>query len=177
MSKANSPALAGVQVPSCQCGEESWTLDGTESARYPVALLGRQLEDYATAQAAASPQVTAIGGGAVKVARRVPDHAGGGLISVRAPREAVEHGLLARGAQLEYDPTSVLTIAEVAACGSRAVEVARRIPDQARQWKTSVRTPGEAIEHGLLAGWAQLEHNPASDATIAEVAAKPGGAV
>jgi hypothetical protein len=41
---------------------------------------------------------------------------------------------------------------------SGPVEIARRVPRQASQGSCSVRSPSEAVQHGVFAGAIQLEH-------------------
>src|SRR5450631_906922 len=43
-----------------------------------------------------------------------------------------------------------------------AVEISRRISDQTRYGSCAVRSAGEAVQHGLLAGLIQLEHRSAA---------------
>src|SRR5437867_1982467 len=92
-------------------------------------------------------------GGAVEVARRVPDQSSDddGICSVRSSN-AVQHVLHAGRIQPEHR-----SLAGSAAHNGGAVEVAHGAPDQTCEGILSV-TPSEAVEHGLLTVRIQLEH-------------------
>ena len=101
-------------------------------------------------------------GGAVEVARRVPDQTSDddGICSVRSSK-AVQHGLLTGRIQLEHRSFAGSASLE---CG--AVEVARRVPDQACEGILPVRRSREAVQHGFRAGRIQFEHRPATAGAI-----------
>jgi hypothetical protein len=51
----------------------------------------------------------------------------------------------------------------IAAKRSRAVEIARRVADQAGERRCSVRSAGEGVQHGLLAGPVQFEYRSTAE--------------
>jgi hypothetical protein len=88
----------------------------------------------------------ASNGGAVEIARRVPDQTGLRILAVRTPTEGVERAERAAGLHLEHCPHI-----GSGAFGGGAVEIAHRVPDQTGLRIVPVRTPGEAVDHPLRA--------------------------
>src|SRR5215471_15003563 len=106
-------------------------------------------------------------GGAVKVARSVLNQTALGTCPVRCTSKAVQHGLFSGRIDLKYRSPARST----AGIGG-AVEVARRVADHAGVRVFPVLSPFEAMQHGLLACWADLEND-----SVAGSAAGVGGAV
>jgi len=71
----------------------------------------------------------------------------------------------AQGGDLEDHPAAADDGAKgttVAAEVCSTIEISRRISDQTGQGRCPVRSAGETVQHGLLAGLIQLEHRSAA---------------
>src|SRR5258706_16351936 len=90
----------------------------------------------------------------------------------------MQHGFLAGGIQLEHRAAARPAAIAAASEYCRAIEVPRRVADQAPCGNCPVRSAHKAVEHGLLAARIQHEHRAAaSPAAIVKGASGWGSAV
>src|SRR5580698_8602670 len=77
--------------------------------------------------------------------------------SVRSSGEGIQDGLITVLIHLEDGSKAVR-----AAAGGCTLEVAVRISQQAAVWNCSIRSSGEAIQHGFFSGGSHLEDHSAA---------------